>query len=88
MVRKIAARPAYGYSAEDASMNRSVSVKGYVMETGKNCWRFELTRSGRPFHKSELAATQLNVLERQRDNDANVANAAFKTILDSFVLRK
>lgn len=86
--RKIADRVAYGYSGEDAAMNRFVKTKGYVIETTTSCWRFELVRKGRPWQKFAFSKEEQKRLDKQSEQDAKAAEAAFKMILDSFVLSR
>ena len=84
--RKIAGRVAHGYSGEDAAMNRFVKTKGYVIEMTTSCWRFELIRKGRPWQKFGFSKEEQKRLDKQSEQDAKAADAAFKMILDSFVL--
>jgi hypothetical protein len=83
--RKIAGRVAFGYSGEDAAMNRYVKTKGYMIERGGFCWDFQIIRSGKPYRKFDLPENELKRLDAQSDRDAKAAKAAFKLILDSFV---
>lgn len=84
--RNIAGQRAYAYSSEDAAMNRFLKTKGYVIETANSCWRFELIRKGRPWQKFGFSKEEQKRLDKQSEQDAKAAEAAFKMILDSFVL--
>jgi len=84
--RTIAGRRAFAYFGEDAAMNRATRTKGYIMETRDVCWRFELVRRSRPFHKFDLPKNELKRLNQQSDQDWKMANVAFRMVLDSFVL--
>jgi hypothetical protein len=84
--RKIAGRPAYAYSGEDAAMNRYLRRKGYFIEGKQFCWNFELTRTGRPYQKLDLSKRERKRLDNQSDQDSTAADGAFKMVLNSFVL--
>jgi hypothetical protein len=84
--RKIAGLRAFSYSGDDAAMNRVVKIKGYVIETNTACWRFELKRNGRPFHKFDMPAKELKRLENLSNQDFELATAAFQTVLNSFTV--
>ena len=86
--RKIAGHRAYGYSGEDAAMNRYTKEQGYLIETRTDCWRFELVRQGRPYQKLNLPSEEMKRLDKQSDQDSKKANVAFKMVLDSFAFRR
>lgn len=85
--RRIAGRTAHGYSGEDAAMNRFTKLKGYIIETRNDCWRFELIRTGHPFQKFDLPPKELKRLNKLSDHDLKKANSAFETVLQTFRFR-
>jgi hypothetical protein len=84
--RKIAGLHAFSYSGDDAAMNRYTKEKGYLIETRTACWRFELLRRGRPYQKMNLSRGEVELLDKQSEQNAKAAKAAFKIVLDSFTL--
>jgi hypothetical protein len=83
--RNIAGHRAYAYSGEDAAMNRCTKEKGYLIEDYGFCWNFELIRRGRPYHKLDLPEKEMKRRDNQADQDFKTVNAAFNSVLNSFV---
>jgi hypothetical protein len=86
--RVIAGHSASAYSGEERAMNRYTKIKGYILETQRWCWSFELSRTGRPYQKLNWPSEEVKRLDRQSTQDSEKADAAFKMMLDSFVFRR